>query len=74
MKRTGRTAALVLLAAATAYALFFYRDLLLQQRVYVFRDQYTIILAIDHTVRRLSAFDWPPRSQVSRCSWPRCSS
>ena len=60
MKRTGRTAALVLLAAATAYALFFYRDLLLQQRVYVFRDQYTIILAIDHTVRRLSAFDWPP--------------
>jgi hypothetical protein len=49
-----------LLAAAIAYALFFYRDLLFQQRVYVYRDQYTIILAVDHAVRWLSRFDWPP--------------
>lgn len=51
---------LLLFAALGAYALFFYRDLLFEQRVAVFRDQYTIILAIDHVVRLLSQFDWPP--------------
>jgi hypothetical protein len=50
----------LLFAAVVAYALFFYRDVLFQQRVAVFRDQYTIVLAIDHVVRALSQFDWPP--------------
>lgn len=51
---------LLLLAALIAYALVFYHDVLFQQRVVVFRDQYTILLAIDHVVRQLSRFDWPP--------------
>ena len=55
-----RPAGVLLLAAVVAYALFFYRDVLFQQRVAVFRDQYTIILAIDYVVRALSQFDWPP--------------
>ncbi len=52
--------ALLLLGSLVAYTLFFYRDLLFAQRVAVFRDQYTILLAIDHVVRLLSQFDWPP--------------
>ena len=50
----------LLLGALIAYVIFFYRDVLFQQRVAVFRDQYTIILALDHVVRALSQFDWPP--------------
>jgi hypothetical protein len=53
-------ASLVLLGGAIAYAAFFYRDLLFAHRVSVFRDQYTILLAVDHIVRVLSEFDWPP--------------
>jgi Bacterial membrane protein YfhO len=55
-----RPTGVLLLAAVVAYALFFYRDVLFQQRVAVFRDQYTIVLAIDYVVRALSQFDWPP--------------
>lgn len=59
-RRRPRSAAALLFLAALAYALFFYRDVLFQQRLAVFRDQYTIILAIDWVVRVLSQFDWPP--------------
>ena len=50
----------LLLVALIGYALFFYRDVLFQQRLNVFRDQYTITLAVDYVVRALSAFNWPP--------------
>ena len=56
--RQGRTAALAI--GLAAFTLFFYRDLLFEQRVTVFRDQYTILLALDWVVRLLSRWDWPP--------------
>lgn len=59
-RRPPRSLTVGFLAALVAYTLFFYRDLLFEQRVAVFRDQYTIILAIDRVVRLLSRFDWPP--------------
>jgi hypothetical protein len=43
-----------------AYTLFFYRDLLFEGRITVFRDQYTILLALDWVVRLLSQQHWPP--------------
>jgi len=58
--RPNAAAALLLFAGAVGYALFFYRDVLFDQRVAVFRDQYTINMAIDRVVRLLSQFDWPP--------------
>lgn len=56
----GRSAWVAVLAGLIAYAAFFYRDLLFQDRVYVFRDVYTILLAIEHTARRLGETAWPP--------------
>ena len=47
-------------ALAAAVALFFYRDELLRGRVVVFRDQYTILLALDWVVRLLSTWGYPP--------------
>jgi hypothetical protein len=48
------------LAAIVAYAVFFYRKLLFGNRVYVFRDMYTLFLAIEHTARTLARWHWPP--------------
>jgi hypothetical protein len=56
--RRGRTAALAV--GLAAFTLFFYRDILFERRVTVFRDQYTILLALDWVVRLLSQWDWPP--------------
>src|SRR3954470_12007650 len=56
----GRWTAGALAGALVGYALCFYRDLLFQQRVTVFRDQYTILLALDWVVRLLSQWNWPP--------------
>ena len=56
--RQRRTAALA--AGLVAFTLFFYRDLLFERRVTVFRDQYTIVMAIDWVVRLLSQWSWPP--------------
>ncbi|MBU6283350.1 hypothetical protein KGQ64_13990, partial [bacterium] len=63
--RTGARAATALFAlAATALALLFYREEIFGGRVAVFRDQYTILLALDWTVRELSRVDpfpqWNP--------------
>lgn len=55
-----RTGALLAGAALILYTAWFYRDLLFQQRVYVFRDTYTFLLAIDHVARALAAWNWPP--------------
>ena len=56
----GRRATAVLAAALLAFTLFFYRDLLFERRVTVFRDQYTILLRLDWVVRLLSQWNWPP--------------
>ncbi len=47
-------------AAAIFYAALFYLDLLFFDRVFVFRDTYTILLAMEHVVRTLSQWHWPP--------------
>ncbi len=47
--------------AAIAFALIFYRDEIFGGRVAVFRDQYTILLALDWTVRELSRVDGFPQ-------------
>ncbi len=57
--RDARLAAL-LGAGLTLYTLLFYRDVLFDGRVVVYRDQYTILLAIDWIVRLLSQWNWPP--------------
>jgi hypothetical protein len=57
---SGRRATAVLAAALLAFTLFFYRDVLFERRVTVFRDQYTILLALDWVVRLLSQWNWPP--------------
>lgn len=51
-----RTAA----AALIVFALVFYRELLIDGRVAVFRDQYTLLMALDWVVRLLSQWEWPP--------------
>lgn len=56
----GRRPAVALAAALVVYALLFYRELLFERQITVFRDQYTIILAIDWVVRLLSQWEWPP--------------
>jgi hypothetical protein len=56
MRRTGWGIA----AAVLAYTALFYADILFQRRVTVFRDQYTIVMAIDWVVRFLSQWSWPP--------------
>lgn len=58
MARGWRTAGLA--GALVAFTLFFYRDVLFERRVTVFRDQYTILLALDWVVRMLSQWEWPP--------------
>ncbi|MEO8605252.1 MAG: hypothetical protein ABI629_21970 [bacterium] len=50
----------LLLAALLAYTALFYFDILFQHRVTVFRDQYTILYAIEWVVRLLSQWSWPP--------------
>lgn len=55
-----RRIALALGAALIAYALLFYRELLFERQIAVFRDQYTIVLAMDWVVRLLSQWEWPP--------------
>jgi len=55
-----RTGPLLAGVALILYAGWFYRDLLFHQRVYVFRDTYTFLLAIDHVARALAAWNWPP--------------
>lgn len=56
----GRWTLAALAVGLVAYTLFFYRDLLFAQRIAVFRDQYTILLALDWVVRLLSQWSWPP--------------
>ena len=46
--------------ALLAYTALFYADILFQRRVTAFRDQYTIVMAIDWVVRLLSQWSWPP--------------
>jgi len=46
-------------AGLILYTVFFYRDLLFAERVYVFRDA-PIWLAMDHVARVLATFAWPP--------------
>lgn len=46
--------------AITAFAVFFYRDTLLSDHVIVFRDTFTILFALEHVVRSLSEWSWPP--------------
>ena len=58
--RGGRRTTVALAAALVGFTLFFYRDLLFERRVTVFRDQYTILLALDWVVRLLSQWNWPP--------------
>jgi hypothetical protein len=41
------------------YCLFFYRDILFQGLVYVFRDTHTILLPMEHIARILSGEKWP---------------
>jgi hypothetical protein len=41
-------------------ALVFYRDLLFEARVYVFRDLYVVLLSREHAARVLSSWSWPP--------------
>lgn len=59
MRRGWRTLG-ALAAALVVYTLFFYRDLLFERRVTVFRDQYAILLPLDWVVRFLSQWSWPP--------------
>ena len=51
---------ILLLAALLAYTALFYFDILFEHRVTVFRDQYTILYAIEWVVRLLSQWSWPP--------------
>ncbi|MDX2170945.1 MAG: YfhO family protein [Deltaproteobacteria bacterium] len=55
-----RRAGWIITAAVLAYTALFYADLLFERRVTVFRDQYTIVMAIDWVVRFLSQWTWPP--------------
>ena len=48
------------LAGLAVFALVFYRELLFEGRVAVFRDQYTLLMALDWVVRMLSRWEWPP--------------
>ncbi|MFI5396956.1 MAG: hypothetical protein ACHQ9S_15575 [Candidatus Binatia bacterium] len=56
----GRSGTLLALAALAACTAFFYRDLLFENRAYVFRDMYTLFFAFEHTVRLLARWHWPP--------------
>lgn len=57
---SSRSATLIALAGLAAYTVFFYRDLLFENRVYVFRDVYTLFFTIEHTARTLAQWHWPP--------------
>jgi len=49
------------LALFLAYAVLFYRDVLLHDRVYIFRDLLTFFYSLEHVARRLAEWDWPPQ-------------
>jgi hypothetical protein len=46
--------------AAVAFTLVFFREEIFGGRIAVYRDRYTILLALDWTVRQLSRGDWLP--------------
>ena len=58
--RGGANTTLLGLAGLAAYTVFFYRDLLFTDHVYVFRDMYTMWFAYEHNVRTLARWHWPP--------------
>ncbi|MGH3055326.1 MAG: hypothetical protein ACRDL7_10160, partial [Gaiellaceae bacterium] len=55
-----RWGSLIALIGLALYTVFFYRDLLFENRVYVFRDTYALFATYEHTARMLARWHWPP--------------